>query len=227
MKVAVMFSGGKDSVYATQYCKEQGWDIHALIAVKPKNTEAYLYHYATVEWTKLQAEALGIPLILVKTDKIGPTEEAEELRDVFKDLDIEAVVLGGVGLQETQIKEIARVAAEFDIQTIVSHGNYTSEQLLEEEVVNGLDIMITDVAAEGLGPEWLGKKLDKDSLEELKKASHIFGFDPLGEGGHFNTFVVDSPLFSKRVEFVTSKKIWDRETDSGYLDVKEAVLVDK
>ena len=227
MKVAVMFSGGKDSVHAVKYCKEKEWDIQALIAVKPKNTEAYLYHYATVEWTSLSAEALGTPLVYLKIDKIGAKEEAEELRSVFKNLQIDAVVLGGVGLQETQIKEIERVANEFGMKLIVSHKDYSSEQLLEEEIESGFDIRITDVAAEGLGPEWLGRKLDKESVKELKEASKKFGFDPLGEGGQFNTFVVDGPLFNKKIEFRNSEKVWDKETGSGYLDVKEAVLVEK
>ena len=66
MKVAVMFSGGKDSIAAVHYAKQQGWDIEALVAIKPRSTEAYLWHYPTVEWTLLQAEAMGIPLILAR-----------------------------------------------------------------------------------------------------------------------------------------------------------------
>ena len=227
MKVGIMFSGGKDSLAAVKYCQDQEWDIKTLIAVKPKNTEAYLYHYATVEWTKLQAEALGLPLKYVKTDKIGSKEEAEDMRAVFRNLDVDAIMLGGVGLQETQVKELTRVAGEFGIDLMVSHPDLSSEQLLEDEVKSGFDIMVTDVAAEGLGPEWLGRKLDKKSIKELEKASKKFGFDALGEGGHFNTFVVDGPNFKKRIVFKDSEKVWDKETDSGYLDVKEAVLIGK
>ena len=75
MKVAVMYSGGKDSTMALNYALEQGWEVEMLISVKPKSTESFLYQYATVEWTKLSSEALGIPVIHVKSEKIGPKEE--------------------------------------------------------------------------------------------------------------------------------------------------------
>jgi diphthamide synthase (EF-2-diphthine--ammonia ligase) len=83
------------------------------------------------------------------------------------------------------------------------------------------------VAAQGLGPEWLGRKLDAASLAELTELSKRCGFDVLGEGGHYNTFVCDAPFFRKRIEFVNTAKMWDVRTSSGYLDVKDARLVSK
>lgn len=227
MKVAILYSGGKDSTMALQYALQQGWRVEALISVKPKDTEAYLWHYSTVEWTLLQSEASGVPLILIKTDKIGAEEEAKELEKVFKRLKVDAVVLGGVGLQKTQIKSVEEVAKKFKINIIVPYQNYTSEELLKEELKSGLDIRITNVAVEGLGPEWLGRKLDQNNLKELIKLSKKFGFDPLGEGGHYDSFVVDAPIFKKRIEFIDTSKVWDSKTSSGYLDVQNATLVSK
>jgi uncharacterized protein (TIGR00290 family) len=136
-------------------------------------------------------------------------------------------LLGGVGLQKTQIKAIEKVAKKYKIKIKVPHKNYTSEQLLEEEIKAGFDIRITDVAVEGLGPEWLGRKLDEKTVKELKILSKRFGFDILGEGGHYNSFVVDGPIFKKRIEFLNVSKVWDNKTSSGYLDVKEATLIPK
>src|SRR5438132_13374637 len=105
MKAAVLFSGGKDSTMSLAYALEKKWDVKALIAVKPKNTEAYLWHYATVEWTILSSEALGIPLIMLKTNQIDPKLEAQELEKVFQRIDVDCLLMGGVGLQRTQIRE--------------------------------------------------------------------------------------------------------------------------
>ncbi len=226
-KVAIMFSGGKDSCQAVVYALRQGWDVKALIAVKPKSTEAYLYHYPMVEWTRLSAEALRIPLILINSKEIGPEKEAKELEETFSKLNVDAVLLGGVGLQKTQIREIRKIAEKYKMQVLIPYENYTSEQLLKEEINAGLDIVITDVAADGLGPEWIGKKLDKKTFLEFKKLSERFGFDILGEGGYFNTFVVNGPKFQKRIEFLDTAKIWDSKTESGYLEVKDAILVSK
>ncbi|MBI2542705.1 MAG: diphthine--ammonia ligase [Candidatus Aenigmarchaeota archaeon] len=227
MKVAVMFSGGKDSTMALNYALSQGWDVETLISVKPKSTESFLYQYSTVEWTRLTSEALGIPVIHVKSEKIGPKEEADELEEVFKNLKVDAILMGGVGLQETQIRELKRVAQKFGIDIIVPYENLTSEELFDKTINSGFDIMMTDVATDGLGPEWLGKKLDKETAGEFKKLSKKFGFDVLGEGGYYNTFVVNGPKFKKKIEVISSRKIWDNKTSSGYLEIEEAKLVPK
>lgn len=227
MKVAVMYSGGKDSTMALNYALEQEWDVQALISVKPKSTESFLYQYATVEWTRLSSEALGIPVIHIKSEKIGAKDEADELEDTFKNLQVGAILMGGVGLQETQIREIKRVAAKFGINIIVPYQNYTSGELFERTVSSGFDIMLTDVATDGLGPEWLGKKLNKSNADEFKRLSKKFGFDVLGEGGYYNTFVVDGPIFKKKIEVLKTRKVWDNKTSSGYLEIEEANLGSK
>jgi len=227
MKVAVMYSGGKDSTMALNFALEKGWKIETLVSVKPKSTESFLYQYATVEWAKLSAEALDIPLIHIKSEKIGPKEEADELEEVFKNLDVDAILVGGVGLQKTQIREWKRVAGKFGMEVVVPYQNLTSEELLREEIKTGFDIRITSVASDGLGPEWLGEKLNSDNLTKWLELSKKFGFDCIGEGGYMDSFVCDGPIFKKRIEVVNSRKVWENKTNSGYLEIEEAKLVPK
>ena len=227
MKVAVLFSGGKDSSICISLALDKGWKIEALIAVKPRSNEAYLWHYPTVEWTILSSEALGIPLIMLKTDKIGPEQEAKELEKAFKRINIDALLMGGVGLQKTQIREVKKVADRFGIKVIIPYENLTSEELLKKEIESGLDFVITNVATDGLGPDWLGRKIDLKAFEELKALSKKYGFDILGEGGHYDSLVLDAPFFKKKIEFLQTEKIWDNKTSSGYLEVKNASLIAK
>ncbi|MBI4010611.1 MAG: diphthine--ammonia ligase [Candidatus Aenigmarchaeota archaeon] len=227
MKVAIMYSGGKDSTMALKYALDQRWKVEALISVKPRSTESFLYQYATVEWTRLSSKALGIPVIHINSEKIGPKEEADELEGVFSKLNVDKILVGGVGLQATQIREWKRVAGKFGIELMVPYGSLSSEELFEKTINSGFDIMLTDVASDGLGPEWLGRKLNKSSFEEFKEMSKEFGFDILGEGGYYNTFVVDGSIFKKKIEFTEQIKKWDAKTSSGYLEVKNAVLRSK
>ena len=227
MKVAILFSGGKDSCQAVKWALDNGHKIEALIAIKPKNSEAYIWHYPTVEWSILSANAMEIPIILAKTEDIGPKTEANVLDKVFDKLKVDAVLLGGVGLQKTQINAVKEIAKKFGIKVLVPYDNMTSEQLLDEELKSGFDIRIADVAVDGLNKDWIWRKLDSQTIEELKKLSKKFGFDPLGEGGHYNTFVVDGPMFKKKIQVTDSEKIWDSKTSSGYLEIKNAVLSSK
>ena len=227
MKVAIMYSGGKDSTYALWHAIKEKWDIKALISVKPKDTEAYLYHYATVEHTPLIAKAVGIPHILLNCNVNGPKEEASILEPVFSKLDIDAVLLGGVGLQKTQIREIGLTAERFGIRAIVPHRGMDHLELFKEIINSGFDVRITQVASYGLGPEWLGRKINIDALTELKILSEQYGFHIGFEGGYADTFVCDAPFYSRKIEFGETKKVWDPTTYSGYLVVKNAKLVPK
>lgn len=227
LKVAVLYSGGKDSTMSLYHALKSGWEVAALIAVKPKSMDAYLWHYATVEWTKLSSEALGIPHIFIMCNGIGPDEETRELEGLLRNMKIDAVLMGGVGLQKTQIRAVRRVAEKYGIKVILPHEGLDHYQLFKEAVQSGFDIRITSVAAMGLGPEWLGRKIDFESLELLKRMSEEYGFHIGFEGGHAETFVVDGPIFTRRVEFLSAQKVWDPKTESGYLDVREAVLAPK
>jgi len=227
MKVAILYSGGKDSTMVLHHALKEGWDVKALIAVKPKDTSAYLYHYATVELTKLSSQAFNIPVIYLETEKIGPEEEAKVLEKVLQEIEVEAVLLGGIGLQQTQIRSVENIAKKHNVKVLVPHKDLNHYELIKQFLKAGFDIRITQVAAEGLGPEWLGRKLDFQSLEELKKLSDKYGFHIGGEGGSYDSFVCDGPIFNKRIEFGDTEKVWDNKTSSGYLQVTDAILLSK
>ena len=76
MDVAIMYSGGKDSNYAVKHALDQGWNIKYLLSVKPTRTDCFLFHFATVEHTNLQAEALGIKHNLLSCSVADPKKEA-------------------------------------------------------------------------------------------------------------------------------------------------------
>ena len=86
---------------------------------------------------------------------------------------------------------------------------------------NGFRVMITAVACEGLDKSWLGRIIDEDSFKELEKLSERYRFHLGGEGGEFETLVVDCPLFSKPLKTIKTRTEWDGETSSGFLMIEE------
>ena len=194
-KVAVLYSGGKDSNYAVEYCKKRGWEIMYLLSIKPNRKDCYLFHYATVEHTGLQARALGLKHILVECDVADAVKEAEIVKNVVEENMVDAVVLGGTGLQVTQIQAVQKALLPLGVEVFPSHGGCDHNDLLKDMVTNkGYKIMITQIASDGL-TQWLGKMLTKGNLDDFFKDAQIYGFPAGGDGGYYDTILLYSPLF--------------------------------
>src|SRR5207244_9463686 len=83
MKVAALFSGGKDSTYAAYLAKRRD-SLECLVTLSPLREDPYMFHYPNVWATRLQAEAMGVPQILMETE--GAKEL--ELQDLIKALSL-------------------------------------------------------------------------------------------------------------------------------------------
>ena len=94
-----------------------------------------------------------------------------------------------------------------------------------EMVSEGFLIIISAVAAGGLGPKWLGKEINDDTIKELSDLHNTCYVCTAGEGGEFETLVLDAPFFKKKVNIIDAEKEWDGH--SGVYNVKDAVLVEK
>ncbi|MEM3522418.1 MAG: ATP-binding protein, partial [Candidatus Bathyarchaeia archaeon] len=108
MKVACLFSGGKDSCYSLWHMLHQGFDVVALISVKPDNPASWMFHYPAIEWTKLQAESMEIPMIVLETsgEKDKELNDLKELlNDLKKNIGIKAISFGAISsdYQKTKI----------------------------------------------------------------------------------------------------------------------------
>jgi diphthine-ammonia ligase len=74
--------------------------------------------------------------------------------------------------------------------------------VVREEIAAGLDIRLVQVAAEPLGPELLGRRLDLGLLSKIEGLGQPHrGVHPAGEGGEYETLVVDAPFFQHRLEW--------------------------
>ncbi len=226
MNVAVMFSGGKDSVFAVDQCLSKGYNIQYLLSVKPSRRDCYLFHYATVEHTPLLADSLGYPHILVGCDVADPVQEAQIVRQVVEKNPVDAVVLGGVGLQETQIKSIRDALFDLGVEVFAAHKDQDEEQLMRTMIADGYEIIITEIASDGLTEEWLGRTLTVENFEKLRMLAKRYGFDLLGEGGYYNSLVIDGPIFTKQIKIVESEKVMET-ANSGYLKVLKTIVMPK
>jgi ABC transporter with metal-binding/Fe-S-binding domain ATP-binding protein len=223
MRVAALFSGGKDSAYALYLVQQQGWEVVKLLTVISKSSDSYMFHVPNIRWTSLQAEALGIPIKLRESE--GEKEkELVDIEELMKHEDVDGFVCGAIfsDYQWSRLNEICHRLGKPLFSPLWRKDQVTS---LEDMVHAGFVFMISGVYAEGFDEGWLGKVITKQSIKELERMQERYRISPSGEGGEIETFVLDAPNFSKAVRIEEAESKWDRR--SGNFLIKSATLEDK
>ena len=229
MDVAILYSGGKDSTFAIQHAKDKGWNIRYLISVKPTRKDCFLFHFATVEHTKEFAKMLDIPHFYVSCSVADPVKEADIVRKVVEDnqgkMKVDSVVLGGTGLQETQLKSIQNALRPLNIDVFAAHAGEDHDLIVQQMLENGYEIMITQIASDGL-KNWLGKKITKENFAQLKKDSIKYGFHIGFEGGYADTLVTSCPLFNKQMAVDEMSTVFE-DNYCGHVEINKYRMEDK
>jgi ABC transporter with metal-binding/Fe-S-binding domain ATP-binding protein len=222
MKIGILYSGGKDSNLVLLKLLEKE-EIKVLISIIPKSVESYMFHFPNANLTKLQAKAIGLPII-TKTTKAEKEKELEDLKEALKEakekFEIEAIASGAIK-SKYQKERIDRIAKELNLESIAPLWQISEEEELRQVVESKIKAIITGVFAEEL-KEFLGKEIEEVYNELLKLKGRI---NISGEGGEYETFVYDSPIFKKRIKIVEKEKL-----DFGsysLLRIKKAVLENK
>lgn len=195
MRVAVLFSGGKDSVFAAFWAIMQGFEP-ILVTVRPPEY-SMMFHHPNIDATKKQAESLALEQVFVETSE---ENWREKLIDTFKRTGAQGIVAGAVA-SEYQRRRIDSIGEELGIPTYAPLWHKDVE--LMAEMLRYFEIYVTAVSAEGLGPEFLGEPLNK-LIEAKKPGIHLFL-----EGGEGETFVTNAPFFKNGIKIINWKKTWD------------------
>lgn len=225
--LGVLSGSGKDSIYALHVMKRQNYPIKCLISLVSKNPESYMFHTPNVDMVGLQAEALDIPHIEqgtegIKEEELGDLEKA--LRKAKEEHRIEGVVTGAL-YSNYQRERIERVCDRLGLKIFSPLWHIDQETELRQ-VVREFEIVFSSVAAYGLDKSWLGRRImgaDVDRLVELDKK---FGINIAGEGGEFESLVLDAPLFKKRLK-IDDFEIIEEDEHTARMVVRKAKLVGK
>ena len=221
-----MWSGGKDSTYAAWLASRKD-ELACLVTLFPKSSMSYMFHYPNLQWTRLQAEAMGVPQLTattegVKEEELGDLERA--LVDAKTKFSLEGIYTGALAsvYQKTRVE---RICGKLGLDCMSPLWGINPETHLRRLIVDGFSVMVVSVSALGLGEGWLGRSLDGPAIDELVALGRKFKFHIGLEGGEGETLVLDAPFFSKRLEVNSSIKHW--KGDSGYLEITDAALVAK
>lgn len=206
-KLASLFSGGKDSVYATHMAKKDGYEISCLVSIFSANKESYMFHTPSIEKTKKQAEVMDIPLIIQETK--GEKEiELEDLKIAIlrakNDFGIEGVITGAIQsvYQASRIQEIC-----YELELEVFNPLWQKDEMLylRELIDSNFEVVLVGVFAYPLDSSWLLRKIDDDFISEISELNKKYEIHVAGEGGEFETFVLDCPLYSRKLKILDKK----------------------
>ena len=235
VRLGALFSSGKDSTFALWLMQEAGYPIECLITIKSKNPDSYMFHTPAVELADLQAEAMGVPLITQET----AGEEEKELEDLRTALraakqryGIQGVVTGALW-SSYQKERIERIAGEEQLRVFSPLWHIDQETELRL-VIDTFQVIFTAVSAYGLDRTWLGRPIAAADVDQLvavdkeltKYGTREAGLNIAGEGGEYESLVLDGPPFNKRLVIMESE-IRDEGEYTARLVVKKAALQEK
>ena len=226
---ASLFSGGKDSSWALYRALEDGLNVTRLVTVHPGN-DSYMYHVPATDLASLAAESVGIDLLEIDPGDLGAEAatdsaaqgdaELEPLEAALRELSLTGVTAGAVE-SEFQTSRIEAMCKRLGLDLYAPLWQRDPVTLAEEMLDAGFEILIVQVAAAGLDESWLGRRLDAEAIDELIELNERYGVHPLGEGGEFETLVVDGPHMSRPIE-LEWERVW--EGSRGHLRVTDARL---
>jgi ABC transporter with metal-binding/Fe-S-binding domain ATP-binding protein len=226
MKLGVLFSGGKDSIYACRRAMEKN-QVACLITLISENPDSYMFHTPNIRFTAQQAEALGLSQIAWPTEG----EKEEELADLSDAIaaardryGIDGIVTGAIEsvYQAARVQRICR-----DLDMWCNNPLWQTDQIdyLRRLISEGFFIIISGVYAYPFDASWLGAQLTEERIARLQELQKKYQINPSGEGGELETFVLDGPLFRKRIEITRSSQCYANYR--GQYFIEEMRLVDK
>lgn len=225
MKIGALISGGKDSIYAA-YKESKKHELVCLISLKSKRDDSYMFHIPNIHLVEQIAESMELPLVFIESSGIKE-KELEDLEKAIKiaieKYKIEGIVSGAIK-SNYQKERVDNICKKLRLKSIAPLWHVDEEEYMHELIRNNFKVIITGIAAEGLDKSFLGKTINEKTIEELKELNKENNINISGEGGEFETLVLDCQLYKKRIEIKDFEITMENEFAGKYL-IKNSKLV--
>jgi diphthine-ammonia ligase len=196
VRAVALFSGGKDSLYATYLVEKQGVVIDDLITLLPTLPRPSP-HAENIEALKILADSMHKNLTIIDFRREGAFIQA------LSNLEIDGLVAGDVFV-EAHKQGLEDICSKLGLKLYEPlYGRDTSE-LFHEIFGSGFKAAVTGVNLKFTGEEILGFVISRETGAEF--LLRIKDNDPLGENGEFHTLVLECPLYSKPFKLETCEK---------------------
>lgn len=198
-KTLLSWSSGKDSAWALYKLQQNPeFELKGLFCTINEEFNRVAIHGVRVELLKKQAEALGLPIEIIKLPYPCSNEDYERIMDEFikksEQNQIEHFAYGDLFLEEIRDYRINQLKNS-KITPVFPVWGIKTDELAVKMIKKGLKAVITCVDSKVVPREFSGKDFNDDFLKKLPET-----IDPCGENGEFHSFVYDGPMFTKPLD---------------------------
>lgn len=220
MRLASLYSGGKDSTFALYLAEQMGHDVPYLVNIMPEDEASWIFHTPNLSVVPLMAESMGKKLVTAPST--GSEEgDMDGLRRALEGLDVEGVVTGALW-SDYQWDRMNMVCGDLGLKVITPMWRKDQDMMMDQMLDAGIRAIIVGCFAEGLDESWLGREIDREAVAELKELRKKYGISIMGEGGEYESMTLWSPMHSRELRIDSSEVSWTR--GSGTLRVTSASL---
>jgi len=205
-QVFASWSGGKDSCLSCFLAKNNNLKVRYLANMITEDGKRSRTHGQTPELLKVQAQAIGIPLVQRQASWGNYEVEFKNMIVKLREDGIRGGVFGDIDLDEHR-QWIERVCQEVNITPHLPLWGKAQDRVLMDFVDLGFEAIVVAAKADYFGEEILGRKVDLDFIKHLKELKETKDITLCGEHGEYHTFVINGPLFIKRIQVLETRKI--------------------
>jgi diphthine-ammonia ligase len=168
LKAVIHWSGGKECCLAFHKAVEQGHQISYLLTFE--YAKPYVFHSFPI--MELQSKTMDIPLLKVRIK--NPYEDIlRVLSRLHGEEGIEAVVTGdivGAGCAIIHSSYYESMCKQAGLNFIMPNENPSGNtyNVLREEIDAGIRPVLNCINQDFFDETWLGRKIDENSIKELK-----------------------------------------------------------
>lgn len=223
LKLGAMLSGGKDSLFAAYTMQKQNYELACAIVMESQNKASYMFHTPNISLAKMQAECMEIPTVTGKTKG----EKEKELDDLYETINrakvrhgIQGIVTGAI-FSQYQRERIEKVCDSLGLKVFSPLWHMDQEKLMRNVIKDGFVFVLSSIASFGLDKSWLGKVIKNSDVDKLVELNEKYGVNIAGEGGEFESLVLDCPLFRRAIK-ISESEIFEESENTAYFLVREA-----
>lgn len=208
-KAVFNWSGGKDSALALyKVLQEQEYEVVALLTTVNCRTKRSSVHGIPFELLKEQSRSIGIPFYPVflgnEGELDGYANAIEKAAYYFKSKGVTHFIFGDIDVDNGYVFDVKgyreKQFAPAGIAVVEPLWNKTRAEVMDEFYQSGLQTIIVTTMANKLDESYIGKKIDRELIENLPQ-----GIDICGEEGEYHTFCYDGKIFSYPMDFQMSE----------------------